>query len=110
MRPSAPFFAVAIFSNRLPWESPSMIRPFSGFCLTFLSVVSLAGSVATAEEPRAWADKNLDALQSLYRHFHSNPELSFREEKTAARLADELKTLGIDVTTKVGRHGVVGVL
>src|SRR5262245_42024605 len=104
MRPSAPFFAVAIFPNRLPWESPSMIRlPFFGFCLAMLCVVNLAGSVATADEPRAWVDKNLDSLQGLYRHFHSSPELSFQEEKTASRLADELKALGIDVATKVGR-------
>jgi hippurate hydrolase len=111
MRQSALLFAVAIFQNRLHWEPPSMIRPpFFRLCLKFLCIVSLAASVATAEEPRAWADKNLDDLQALYRHFHSNPELSFQEEKTAARLADELKKLGIEVTTKVGRHGVVGIL
>src|SRR5262249_9099900 len=97
--------------NHFPWESPSMNRPpFFGFCLKLLCVLSIVSSRASADEPRVWVEKDLDALQVLYRHFHSNPELSFQEEKTAARLADELKKLGIEVTTNVGRRGVVGVL
>src|SRR5690606_15651685 len=32
------------------------------------------------------------------------------EEKTAARLSDELRGLGFEVTTKVGGHGFVAVL
>jgi len=39
---------------------------------------------------------------NLYKHFHENPELSFREEKTAARLASELNGLGFTVTERVG--------
>src|SRR5437868_3916792 len=64
---------------------------------------------ARADEPKAWVAKNVDDLQGLYRHLHANPELSFQEEETSARLAEELRKLGIDVTAKVGRHGVVGV-
>ncbi len=67
-------------------------------------------AAAAAEEPNAWVGKNLDDLQSLYRQLHAHPELSFQEEKTSARLAEELRKLGIEVTTKVGRHGVVGLL
>jgi hippurate hydrolase len=51
-----------------------------------------------------------DALEALYKHLHSNPELSLREVKTAARLARELKDLGFDVTEKVGGTGIVGIL
>jgi hippurate hydrolase len=75
-----------------------------------LGIACLTASLARAEEPNTWVRKNLDDLQSLYRHFHANPELSFQEEKTAARLADELKKLNIDVTAKFGRQGVVGIL
>ncbi|MBY0421053.1 MAG: amidohydrolase [Parvularculaceae bacterium] len=39
---------------------------------------------------------------ALYKHFHQNPELSFREVETSKRLADELKGLGFEVTTGVG--------
>ncbi len=73
-------------------------------------IVCCLVAVTFAEEPKAWVGKNLDDLQVLYRQFHANPELSFQEEKTAARLADELRKLGLEVTTKVGRQGVVGLL
>lgn len=49
-------------------------------------------------------------LESLYEHFHANPELSFVENKTAARMAEELRALGYDVTEGVGGTGVVAVL
>jgi amidohydrolase len=52
----------------------------------------------------------LPALETLYKHLHSHPELSLKELETAARLAKELKGLGFDVTEKVGGTGVVGVL
>lgn len=52
----------------------------------------------------------LPGLEKLYKQLHSHPELSLQEEQTAARLAKELRDLGFDVTTKVGGHGIVGVL
>jgi hippurate hydrolase len=62
----------------------------------------------------AAVDKKLDAeikdLVALYQHLHANPELSLMETKTAARLAEEMKKLGYDVTEKVGGNGVVAVL
>ena len=45
-----------------------------------------------------------------YQHLHANPELSLMETKTAARLAEEMKKLGYEVTEKVGGNGVVAVL
>jgi amidohydrolase len=51
------------------------------------------------------------SLGSLWDHFHRNPELSFREYKTAARMAQELRAVpGMVVTEKVGQTGVVGML
>ncbi|GGX60658.1 putative amidohydrolase [Litorimonas cladophorae] len=41
-------------------------------------------------------------ILDLYKHLHENPELSFKEVETAARLAKELKSLGFDVTERVG--------
>ena len=46
----------------------------------------------------------------LRRWFHKHPELSLKEEKTAAFIADELKKLGMEVKTHVGGFGVVGLL
>ena len=67
---------------------------------------------AVAQEPSS--PGNLDAiypsLDSLYVALHLNPELSLHEEKTSAKLAARLRTLGFDVTENIGGYGIVGVL
>lgn len=49
-------------------------------------------------------------LSPLFLHFHRNPELSFLENETAARMAQELRDAGVEVTEGVGGTGVVGML
>lgn len=49
-------------------------------------------------------------LEKLYVDLHQTPELSFHEEKTAAKMADRLRALGFEVTTGVAQTGVVGIL
>lgn len=51
-----------------------------------------------------------EQLADLYSHLHAHPELSFAEHETAALLAQHLRELGFEVTTGVGRTGVVAVL
>lgn len=46
----------------------------------------------------------------IRRKIHSEPELSFKEFKTAKLVAKELRALGIQVKTHVGGNGVLGVL
>ena len=48
--------------------------------------------------------------EALYIELHKAPEISWREKETSARLAKELREIGYEVTTEVGRTGVVGVL
>ena len=48
-------------------------------------------------------------LETIYRDIHSHPELGFEEVRTAALLAAEMRTLGFQVTEKVGKTGVVAV-
>ena len=48
--------------------------------------------------------------EALYLDLHQHPELSFHEQQTAAKLAAELRVLGYEVTTGIGRTGVVAVL
>lgn len=62
------------------------------------------------ESPREWLGKNSAELLTLYQQLHAAPELSFQEEKTAARIADELRKSGAEVTERIGKHGVVGLL
>jgi amidohydrolase len=51
------------------------------------------------------------SLGKLWDYFHRNPELSFVETKTAARMAQELRAVpGFSVTEKVGGTGVVAVM
>ena len=51
------------------------------------------------------------SLGALWDHFHRNPELSFRETQTAARMAKELRNIpGMKVTEGVGGTGIVAVL
>ncbi|MCX7825197.1 MAG: amidohydrolase [Verrucomicrobiae bacterium] len=59
---------------------------------------------------QARVDAAYEQLDALYKHLHANPELSYHEVKTSARLASELRQQGLEVTEKVGGHGVVAVL
>lgn len=52
----------------------------------------------------------IDDLVALYQDLHAHPELSFQETRTSGIVAERLKSLGFEVTTGVGRTGVVGVL
>jgi hippurate hydrolase len=49
-------------------------------------------------------------VDALYVTLHRSPELGFQEVQTAATLAARLKALGFDVTTGVGKTGIVGIL
>ena len=52
----------------------------------------------------------LPDLETLYKDLHSHPELSMQETRTAGLAADWLRKLGYEVTTGVGKTGVVGLL
>ena len=82
----------------------------------FLAALALSfgwsgGAVAqeTSQLSKAIAD-DYSYLETLYKHLHSNPELSFQEEKSAARMHKELAGLGFDVTPDIGGHGLVAVM
>src|SRR6266576_2595894 len=64
-----------------------------------------AGSGAVAQVQAAYPRS-----EALYIDLHQHPELSKHEVQTAAKLANEIRQLGYDVTTGVGGTGVVGVL
>src|SRR6266849_5576639 len=68
-----------------------------------LDVVSLKQSIETSfkhEYPK---------LDALYKDIHAHPENDFQEEKTAAKLAAEMRALGFEVTEKVGKTGLVAI-
>lgn len=49
-------------------------------------------------------------LETVYKDIHSHPELSLQETRTAAIVAERLRAAGYEVTSGVGKTGVVGVL
>jgi amidohydrolase len=49
-------------------------------------------------------------LIALRRDFHQHPELSHQEERTSRVVAQYLRQWGLEVTTGIAGHGVVGVL
>ncbi len=51
-----------------------------------------------------------DKLIDWRHHFHQNPELSNREFKTAEKIAEHLKSLGLEVETGIAKTGVVALL
>ena len=55
-------------------------------------------------------DGLLPELMKIYKDIHSHPELSMQETRTAGIAAENLKQAGYEVTTGVGKTGVVGVL
>lgn len=89
------------------------------------------GAQDTAQSVEITADMPTSGtnLIDLYKYFHANPELSFKEVRSSTIMANELESLGFDVTTglgddwtkaksmrdngvvrdKVGGYGVVGV-
>ena len=52
----------------------------------------------------------LPDLEALYKDIHAHPELSMQETRTAGLAADRLRAAGYEVTTGVGKTGVVGLL
>ncbi len=71
----------------------------------------MANTQSLSSDP---ALRNLDAmlpeLEALYKDVHSHPELSMQETRTAGLAADRLRAAGYEVTTGVGKTGVVGLL
>lgn len=65
---------------------------------------------AKSEGPAEAAGRRLDHWLEVYRDLHAHPELSGSEERTAGVAAREMAALGLEVTSGVGGHGVVGLL
>jgi hippurate hydrolase len=83
------------------------------FLLSSAWALLLAAS-AHAQSSPSGAAAEVQAMypraEARYLDLHQHPELSFHEVETAAKLANDLRQLGYDVTTGVGRTGIVGVL
>ena len=70
----------------------------------------MAAELAAPRERQAWFDRHLDEASGLYRALHEHPEISLEEAWTSAQLVGRWKSFGMEVTTGVGGHGIVGLL
>jgi hippurate hydrolase len=64
----------------------------------------------TSESVLKNLDRLIPELETLYKDLHAHPELSMQETRTAGLAADWLRKAGYEVTTGVGKTGVVGLL
>ena len=100
-------------------------RTIRQLMLTFLLVVFAAHGVAQQQESKqvqrglsvelvnkivATVDSDAKRLQEIFKDFHKHPELGFMETRTAGIVTKELKALGYEVKTRIGKTGVVGIL
>ncbi len=56
-----------------------------------------------------FVDQHLTEWTAMYKELHASPELSFQEEQSSKKMAQNLRKLGFEVTEGVGGFGVVGV-
>jgi amidohydrolase len=93
-----------------------MNRRLHPWCALFLALTTAAQA---APPPRpsplgAELDRRAAAVETdliaWRRHLHQHPELSNREEKTAAYVAERLRSFGLAPKTGVARHGVVALI
>ena len=87
----------------------AVVQPTPGRC----GAPVRAGNEAVNErvaEIKNLIGEQLTRLEALYKHLHTHPELSLQEVQTAARLEQEMKEIGFEVTPRVGGTGLVAVL
>ena len=82
--------------------------------LAFAIAVGMFSCPPTFADLGERLDEQADALEDKViawrRDIHQHPELSNREFRTSALVADHLRGLGIEVRTQVAHTGVVGIL
>jgi amidohydrolase len=81
---------------------------------TFLIALFIIPSLSISQDLHKIAIEKAEDIEEKViewrRHFHQNPELSNREYKTGEKIAEHLKSLGLDVQTGVAHTGVVAIL
>ena len=80
--------------------------------LIALALLALLTGAASAQPPQvdALAASVQGKVQSWRRDLHQHPELGNQETRTAAKVAEHLRSLGLEVRTGIGPTGVSAVL
>ena len=56
------------------------------------------------------SDRSEAEVIRIRRDIHKHPELSFKEERTARLIADQLRAIGVHVIERIAGNGVVGII
>ena len=75
--------------------------------VSLLTFTNLQAQTAKQVKQMAYADSS--RLVEIFKDIHQNPELGFMEVRTSGIIAKELKSLGYEVITGIGKTGVVGI-
>src|SRR6185312_13311736 len=83
-----------------------------GPCYAMEAAMPISSTHGSTSDTASFAglDALLPDLEALYKDIHAHPELSMHETRTAGIAAKHLRDAGYDVTTGVGKTGVVGLL
>ena len=80
------------------------------FFFTTLLLITLNSFSQPLTQVKKLAVADSMRLVEIFKDLHQNPELGFMEVRTSGIIAKELKALGYEVITGLGKTGVVGIL
>jgi hippurate hydrolase len=103
------YATIAPLSMPAPTSRRSIVARGVIALVTTCTLSAQTGTRWTTPSP-AEIDAIFPDVDALYVDLHRSPELAFQEVQTAGKHAARLKALGFDVTTGVGKTGVVGIL
>lgn len=83
-----------------------------GVTLAFAGPVASAQSLSPelAKKVIQAVDSDANRITDIFKDIHQHAELSFMETRTAGIVTKELKALGYEVKTGIGKTGVVGIM
>ena len=86
-------------------------RHATALTLALLAALPMLSHAQAAQRPEVTAAAQAleQKVVAWRRDFHANPELSLHEERTAAKVAEHLRALGLQ-PVKLGGHGVVAIV
>lgn len=88
-----------------------MRRFYQTLWLSLIAIMSIAQTNSKLNAKIEQQAKELEPkIIEWRRYFHQNPELSNRENKTGAKIAEHLTNLGLEVQYPVAKTGVVALL
>ena len=73
-------------------------------CVLTIVLFLLVPCVNAQQAIEALVDKEIGSLLETYKTLHASPELSHREEKTSALLANQLRSMGYTVSERLGKY------